>query len=121
MVAECFGLFNNEGVEMKSVFFAVAVMFATAAFAQDGTKSVLANAPTVAADASSAAPKPAAADVQCCESAKLVRLAPWQVRRLNRIADRQEAREAKKCCCPGKSDKCKCDCRKAATVVVESR
>lgn len=125
MVAECFGL-NNEGVEMKSLFFAVAVAFATVAVAQEGTKSVLVNAPTPASNEASssvatAAPAVSSAVSQCCEPAKLVKLAPWQVRRLNRVAERQEAREAKKCCRSDKSDNCKCECRKPSAVVVESR
>jgi len=121
---------------MKSVFFAVAFMFAATVFAQDGTKSVLKNGPTVAEEAGTNStptqPKvgvvvgeanpsqPTVVATQCCESARLVRLAPWQVRRLNRIAERQEA---KKCCCSNKSEKvnCKCDCRKTPAVVVESR
>jgi hypothetical protein len=61
----------------------------------------------------------------CCEpvrSTKLAKLPPWQVRRLERIADRQEAREIRKCCCEpcacDINEACKCNCR---TVVVESR
>lgn len=122
---------------MKSVFFAMAVMFVTAgAFAQDGTKSVLASSPTVAeAGANSTPAQPTVGVVgalvasnqttvtktEPCEVAKLVKLAPWQVRRLNRVADRQEARDAKKCCCVEKSDRCKCACRRPPAVVVESR
>lgn len=46
-----------------------------------------------------------------------VRLSPWQVRRLNRIADRQEARDERNCRCDCAEPKvllskpAKCDCR----------
>jgi cytochrome oxidase assembly protein ShyY1 len=60
--------------------------------------------------------------VTCCEPAKLAKLPPWQVRRLNRIADRQAARDARKCCCDPcecqKVDACGC---KTRAVVVEAR
>lgn len=63
--------------------------------------------------------------VTCCDSiepVKLAKLPPWKVRRLNRIADRQEARDARKCCC----DPCTCEKHdaykcKTRAVVVEAR
>lgn len=107
---------------MKSVFFAAIAMIATVVVAQDGTTSVLTNQPTPAAG--TATTTVAATPVECCEEAKVAKLAPWQVRRLNRIADRQEAREARKCCCDPcaceKEDACKCKCKTRA-VVVEAR
>lgn len=112
---------------MKSIVFAAIALIATAVVAQDGTTSVLTNQPTPAtatapATTTTAAAAPVAAP-QCSEVAKVAKLAPWQVRRLNRIADRQEARDARKCCCdPCACEKAdKCDCCKTRAVVVESR
>lgn len=115
------GSADTKGVDMKSLVFASIALIATAVAAQEGTTSVLTNQPTPAAQATAptTAPAPAA---QCSEVAKVAKVAPWQARRLNRIADRQEAREARKCCCDPcaceKAEACKC---KARTVVVEAR
>jgi len=106
---------------MKNVFLIAILSIAPVAAAQEGTSSVLVNAPETAATV--AVPTVAApATAPCCEAAKLAKLPEWQVRRLNRIADRQEARDARKCCCDPcaceKADACKC---KTRTVVVEAR
>lgn len=94
---------------MKSIFAVLFVFCAAANAADDGTVSVLTNPPA-----------PVVADSVCCEQARSVKLAPWTVRRLNRVADRQEAREARKCCC---NDVCKedCCCNKPKLLVVENR
>lgn len=105
---------------MKNLYLMAILSVASVAAAGDGTSSVLVNAPKEAVQAAPAATTIAPAD--CCETAKLAKLPEWQVRRLNRIADRQEAREARKCFCDPcacqKSDACKC---KTRTVVVEAR
>jgi hypothetical protein len=110
-------------MKMKNLFILAILSIATTAAAQEGTSSVLVNAPeattpAVASPAVTVTPAPAA----CCETAKLAKLPAWQVRRLNRIADRQEAREARKCCCDPceceKADACKC---RTKAVVVEAR
>lgn len=102
---------------MKNLYLFAILSIASVAAAQEGTSSVLVNAPaTVTSQAVVVAP------ASCCETAKLAKLPPWQVRRLNRIADRQEVREARRCCCDPctceKDDTCKC---KTRTVVVEAR
>lgn len=105
---------------MKTILTIAALSIFTAAYAgDDGTTSVLATneAQTVSAPAVTVVP----AAAPCCEpTAKVVKLAPWTVRRLNRIADRQEAREERKCCC----NPCACNkdcCDDAKVVLVESR
>ena len=104
---------------MKNLYLMAILLVASVAVAGDGTSSVLVNAPK---EAVQEAPAVAAGPAVCCETAKLAKLPAWQVRRLNRIADRQEAREARKCCCDPcaceKEDACKC---KTRTVVVEAR
>lgn len=85
----------------------------------DGTASVLVNKPEATATAQPA-PQAATTEVSC-ETAKEVRLTPWQARRLGRQADRQEARDARDCC------KCDCncgskkDCRPKALVLTKAR
>ncbi len=128
---------------MKTIF-AVLCLFAlsAAAHSDDGTVSVLKTVSAAPATAQTSAPAPVAAQtsapapvaaqtsapapvaaqtVACCEveEARAVKLSPWHTRRLNRIADRQEAREARNCC-----DSCKesCDCcKKPKALVVEAR
>jgi hypothetical protein len=108
---------------MKTIF-AVLCLFAlsAAAHSDDGTVSVLKTVSPAPAIAQTSAPAPVAAQtVACCEveEARAVKLSPWHTRRLNRIADRQEAREARNCC-----DSCKesCDCcKKPKALVVEAR
>ena len=121
---------------MKTIF-ATLVLFAfcfVASAGNDGTVSVLNTAADTQAQAT---PTPATttttvaaaattttttATVACCEEARAVKLAPWTVRRLNRVADRQEAREARKCGCCKESCNCSQDCCKAPkALVVESR
>jgi hypothetical protein len=129
---------------MKTIF-ATLVLFAfcfVASAGNDGTVSVLNTAADTQAQAT---PTPATttttvaaattttatvaccegattvATVACCEEARAVKLAPWTVRRLNRVADRQEAREARKCGCCKESCNCGQDCCKAPTALVESR
>lgn len=106
---------------MKNLYLFAILSIASVGAAQEGTSSVLVNNPaneTVGV----ASPAVVVAAAPCCEPAKLAKLPPWQLRRLNRIADRQEAREARKCCCDPcaceKEDACKC---KTRTVVVEAR
>lgn len=104
---------------MKNLYLFAILSIASVAAAQEGTSSVLVNTPETAAVAS---PAVVVAAAPCAETAKLAKLPPWQVRRLNRIADRQEAREARKCCC----DPCACEkddaCKgKTRAVVVEAR
>lgn len=90
---------------MKTVFALVFSCFATVLFAgEDGTKSVLVNKE-----------QPLATECQECEQARAVTLSSWRVRRLNKIADRQEARENCGCDCACES-KCK-----TRLVLVESR
>ena len=106
---------------MRSIFAALAVAVSVATtYAEtptlaDGTVSVL-----KAATAQTPAPAPVVQTAVACEEARVVKLAPWQVRRLNRVADRQEAREARKCCCDSCSCKDDC-CQKPKTLVLESR
>jgi hypothetical protein len=108
-------------MKIFAVLFAVAFAAAYVEAGQDGTVSVL---KTEQAPAVAAAPAPAVVStVACCEEARGVeargvKLSPWHVRRINRIADRQEAREARNCCC--KSESCDC-CKKSKTLVVEAR
>jgi len=105
---------------MRSIFAALAIAVSVATTyagtptPADDTVSVLKTA-TV----QSAAPAPVV-QATACEEARVVKLAPWQARRLNRVADRQEAREAKNCC----KDSCSCKedcCQKPKTLVLESR
>lgn len=63
----------------------------------DGTVSVLNR------EAAVAAPAPAS-------ELRGVRLAPWQVRRLNRAADRQELRDERNC---------RCDCREPKVLLAK--
>lgn len=102
--------------------FVALVCFAAVSFANDGTVSVLKTANEVTTTQAAAQPTVATTTTTtttaCCEEARVVKLSPWTVRRLNRVADRQEAREARNCCCKG----CNCsdDCN-PKTLVVESR
>lgn len=106
---------------IMKIFALIALAFsaATVSFASEGTISVLktSNEPTPAvAQPTAAVAQPTAQ--ACCqevEEVRAVKLSPWTVRRLNRVADRQEARDARKCCCDP------CDCNKTKTVLVESR
>lgn len=88
---------------MKMFFALVFSVFATVAYAGQ-TASVVKTTeePTVATDAQ--------ADCACTEEARLVSLGPWRMRRLNRIACRQEARDARSCCncCESKCCESKC-------------
>jgi hypothetical protein len=99
------------------IFYLLAILsIANVTAAGDGTESVL-----VAATETETVASPAVVvdTTACCETAKLAKLPPWQVRRLNRVADRQEARDARKCCDPcacGKEDACI-----TRAVVVEAR
>ena len=116
---------------MKTIF-AVLCLFALSAAARsdDGTVSVLksvsqTSAPTVAQTAAPVAVQTVACSapavvqtVACCsEEARSVKLSPWHTRRLNRIADRQEARES---CCDACNNGCDC-CKKPKALVVEAK
>jgi hypothetical protein len=82
------------------------------------TASVLKTAPTEAVVATQPCAAPCAGS---CEVAKVAKISPRHARRLTRIADRQEAREARNCCC---NDACNCGsgcCDKPTALVVETR
>ena len=111
---------------MKTIFaiFALTALAATAIAgeaATEGTVSVLKNATTATAVTTSPAVTvtPTVACASCetasCETARAVRLSPWHTRRINRVADRQETRDARNCCSAS------CDCCKSKTLVVENR
>lgn len=110
---------NTRRFLMRSIFFALAIAVSVA--------TTYAGTPTPADDTASvlktttaqSAPAPVVQATDC-EEARVVKIAPWQVRRLNRVADRQEVREAKNCC----KDSCSCKddcCQKPKTLVLESR
>ena len=84
----------------------------------DGTTSVLATTATESTVATTTAVATTCGD--CCETAKEVKLGPWQARRLARQADRQEARDCRDCCKGERSCK-KQDCRPTAIVAVRGR
>jgi len=118
LFAEWFGVQTTGDFLMRSIFAALAIAVSVA--------TTYAGTPTPADDTVSVLKtttvQSAAPVVQAtvCEEARVVKLAPWQVRRLNRVADRQEAREAKNCC----KDSCSCKddcCQKPKTLVLESR
>lgn len=102
---------------IKTVFaFAISAL-ACSAVAETGTPT-LADAPkSVLATQAQAQPAAGAAQEQAstpCETAREVRLGRFQARRLERQADRQEAKAACECCN-------KKDCRPTALVVTKSR
>lgn len=111
----------------KTVFALALSVLACSAVAETGTPT-LADAPqsvlTTQVQPQQAAPpaqEQAAAPVQkqaapCCETAKEVRLGPWQARRLARQAERQEVRECCECDCP----RPKCKCRTTVLVVTKT-
>lgn len=97
---------------MKNVFAALCLsLFASVALS--GEVSVLKTEPTQANVATATASAPCD---QCQTEVRALTLAPWQVRRLNRVADRQEARDARKSCCGC----CETSCR-STNVLVEAR
>jgi hypothetical protein len=82
----------------------------------------MANEPTPADGTVSVLSKdqaPAVTAAEPCTELRGVRLSDRQVRRLNRIADRQEARDERNCRCDcadpkvlvAKPNKCNCNCR----------
>jgi len=95
---------------MKNVLIALCLIF-SAVVASAGEVSVLKKE-----EATVAAPAVVAVSAPCCQSQceelRSLSLPPWQVRRLNRVADRQEARDAKRCGC--------CDACKDNNVLVKS-
>lgn len=109
---------KHKGVFMiRNVFLVAFCLFACTAFAQNAPTpadaSVLVNEQATAQSA-----KPACGSA-CCETAKEVRLGPWQARRLVRQAERQEVRDCRNCCkC---NDCCKDDCKPTAIVVTRTR
>lgn len=128
-VAEWFGS-TTTGVDMKSLIALSVISFASLALAADqvptpadGTTSILSTTATTAnatAAAAVVATAPAASCGDCCETAKEVKLGPWQARRLARQAERQEVRDCRDCC----KDACGCkkqDCRPTAVVVTRAR
>lgn len=106
----------------KTVFALALSVLACSAVAETGTptladapKSVLATQAQAQPAAANAAQEQAASP---CETAREVRLGRFQARRLERQADRQEAKAACECC---KCDCCKKkDCRPTALVVTKS-
>jgi len=95
---------------MKNIFAALCLTLVAATVhageTSDGTVSVLNNP-------SAATTKPCQVACQV-EEVRALKLPEWQVRRLNRIADRQEVREARRC-------DCACGCSDEKNVLVESR
>ena len=111
---------------IKTVFALAFCTVACVALAADGiptpadnTTSVLASAPAQTQTTSQPVAVAAVAAPACCETAKEVRLGPWQARRLSRQAERQEARDCRDCC-KGKCD-CKDECKPTALVVTRTR
>lgn len=107
---------------IKTVFALAFCAVACVALAADGVPTPADNTTSVltAPPAQQATSQPVvAAAPACCETAKEVRLGPWQARRLARQADRQEARDCRDCC-KGKCD-CKDDCKSTALVVTRTR
>lgn len=98
---------------MKSLVFGFVALIATAAVAQDGTTSVLANQPTPATETTTTPAVLVDQDAPCAEAVREVRLTRFQARRLERQADRQEAKAACECCKYGCQKK---DCRPTALV-----
>ena len=103
---------------MRSLIAIALASVAAVAFAEtqsptpaDGTVSVLAS--------NSQQQASSAPDASCCETAKEVRLGPWQARRLSKQAERQEARDCRDCC----KGKCECDCCKKSrpTAIVTTK
>jgi nucleotidyltransferase/DNA polymerase involved in DNA repair len=94
---------------MKNIFAALCLTLvaamAHAGETSDGTVSVL---------KSPAVTTPCQASACQVEEVRALKLPEWQVRRLNRIADRQEVREARRC-------DCACGCSDEKNVLVESR
>lgn len=82
----------------------------------DATVSVLKTQTTTEAPAAATVTTPAVVATPAVE-ARSVRLSPWHVRRLNRAADRQEARDERNCRCDSGTSKVlllkptACDCR----------
>jgi hypothetical protein len=82
----------------------------------DATVSVLKTQTTTEAPAAATVTTPTVVATPAVE-ARSVRLAPWHVRRLNRVADRQEARDERNCRCDSGTSKVlllkptACDCR----------
>ena len=119
---------------MKSLIALSVISFASLALAADqtptpadGTTSILSTTTANTATATTTTAAVATATTAscgdcgvCCETAKEVKLGPWQARRLARQADRQEARDCRDCC----KDSCGCkkqDCRPTAVVVTRAR
>lgn len=107
-----------------AVLFVLAATFVNAADTT-GTTSVLTGTPTPADTTATTTQTAATTEVPAavCE-AKTVKLAPWTVRRLNRVADRQARAAARaECCCKDSCCKEKCCCadRSNKVLVVESR
>jgi hypothetical protein len=99
---------------MKNVFAALCMcLFASVAFSGEVSVLKTEEAPAVAVAPATVVVAPCAG--QCQPEMRAVTLSPWQVRRLNRIADRQETRDARNCCgC------CESSCR-GTNVLVEAR
>lgn len=97
---------------MKNIFAALCLTLVAATVyageTSDGTVSVL-KSPT-------ATTTPCQATACQVEEVRALKLPEWQVRRLNRIADRQEVRDARRCDCA-----CTCGCSDEKNVLVESR
>jgi hypothetical protein len=98
---------------MNAVLMLICMFAGTDSTAADGTVSVLKRETSEAVTPVAVTPvavapvavTPVGCDACVVEEARAVRLSPWHVRRLNRIADRQEVRDACNC-----RREC-CDCR----------
>lgn len=100
---------------MKNVLFGLIALFSVVAYGADtptlATTTTTDNTASVVVNGASTTTT--TADCNSCDSLRGVRLSPWHVRRLNRIADRQEARECRDAC------NCNCNCKPAPNVLVE--
>ena len=114
LFAEWFGVLTT-GDFMKTILAVIgSFVFATVVCGGE-TATVLKTAPTEVVVATVAPSQPCACEASC-EVAKVAKISPRHARRLTRIADRQEAREARNCC----NDACDCGggCCKTSTTLV---
>lgn len=106
---------------IRTVFSLALLSLACTALAENGTPTLADTTTSVLVNqdqTNSATTTSAPAASPCAETAKEVKLAPWQARRLARQAERQEARELRDCC---KCDCCKKkDCRPTALVLTKT-
>ena len=101
---------------IRTVFAFSFCTLACVALAADGVPTPADNASSVLVNTAAAPTAAAPTAAACRETAKEVRLGRLQVLRLQRQADRQEARECCKCECRKEKD-----CRPTALVVSRTR